>query len=113
MVTAAPASVAGFTAVRLTLEYGLIVAALLLAAGVGALGGLTTELFGGDSSTIDPYFLINALDFVGFLVVLAVIFGGIAVSQALRITHTATFYGQLNGVHGVVPNTQKSMKADT
>lgn len=92
VVTSAPVSVAGFTLLRVILEYGLVIAALLLAVLVGTVGGLTGDLVGLNPAELDAGLVAGTLDLVGFLVILAVLFGGIAVSQALRVTYTTAFF---------------------
>ena len=89
VVRDAPVSVAGFTVIRVVLEYGLIVVGLAVIAGVGALGPVITDLLGGSA---DLGFLVEAVDIVGFLVILAVLLGSVAVGQALRITYTTAFF---------------------
>lgn len=90
VVRDAPVSVAGFTGIRLALEYGLIVVGLLLAAGVGTLDDAVTDLLADGAAT--PGLLVDAFDLVGFLAVLAVLLGGVAVGQALRIVYTTEFF---------------------
>ena len=90
VVRDAPMSVAGFTMIRLALEYGLIATGIGVAAGVGALGNIVDDLFGGAAA--DPGLLVETFDLVGGLAILAVVLGGVAVGQALRITYTTTFF---------------------
>lgn len=89
VVRDAPASVAGFTVLRLALEYGLIVAGIAVAAGVGALGNVANNLLG---AAADPGLLVEAFNLVGSLTIFAILLGGVAVGQALRITYTTTFF---------------------
>ncbi|GAB7090733.1 hypothetical protein JCM18237_10040 [Halorubrum luteum] len=89
VVRDAPASVAGFTVIRVALEYGLIVVGLAVIAGVGVLGPVITDVLGGAA---DPGFLVEAVDIVGVLAILTVLLGSVAVGQALQITYTTAFF---------------------
>ncbi|SNR64572.1 DUF7847 domain-containing protein [Halorubrum vacuolatum] len=95
VVRDAPASVAGFTVIRVALEYGLIVVGLAVIVAVGALDPLITDVLAGAA---DPGFLVEAVDIVGVLAVLTVLLSSVAIGQALRITYTTAFFtGEIRG----------------